>query len=235
MINNIIFKNRRKLYVWQFTLDNKDYVIKIKEEEKGPFLEIVINQKTYEFQKIPNLFFSYNSHKFNFQKPKNQTDYKLFIDSYDFDELNPNHKKQNEFRPDIIKKNKSLNPNNYNNLDSYGKLLKKSKEDEKQKRTGSDIYLSGKKFLDKDINKKDELNIDEKISFANKKENEKMKESDKQAKNSMNKNNTYFSQNNNKTLNKYKNKLVESEYVDELNEKDIPEYETLNEVIFNAY
>ena len=66
-----------------------------------------------------------------------------------------------------------------------------------------------------------------------------MFESDEKFKDSMNKKNICYSQNNNVTINKYKKKYDESigasQYVDELNEENIPEYERLDEVIFNAY
>ena len=126
--------------------------------------------------------------------------------------------------------------------------------EQKQIRTGSDIYKSDICQSDKNneknncedmvekelgIFKKEKAFLKDKNKFPNKKENKAMFESDEKYKNSLSGKNIYCSQNNNVTLNKYKKKYDESigasEYVDELNEENIPEYERLDEVIFNAY
>ena len=241
-------------------MDNENYKIRLEEEEKRPYLNIIINQKIYEIQKIPNVLFLYNPHKFNFRKSNGEKYYKLYIDSFSFDEINPNFKPKNEFCPNNKTKNKSVNPDaNNNHLKSYEKLIKKNKEinnvpEQKQIRTGSDIYKSDicqsdrnneknncEDMVEKELGifKKEKAFLKDKNKFPNKKENKAMFESDEKYKNSLSGKNIYCSQNNNVTLNKYKKKYDESigasEYVDELNEENIPEYERLDEVIFNAY
>ena len=144
--NFLYIQFRLKFYIWKFELDNEKYVIKIKENEGSPNIQVIINNQTYKKQGSIKHKFDIKGHEFIFLKPENETIYKLYIDSLCFDDLIPNNKKQ--------KGNKLEKP--IKNKDSKTMVKKKKKKIENKNDkgktkniddfsgTGSDIYIQKK-------------------------------------------------------------------------------------------
>lgn len=178
------------------------------------------------------------------------------IDSFSFDDLKTNYdndkkngKPFNDGIPLIQETDESLNNNvgKINVFDGYEKyVLKKQKvvdldkdikikendekNDDKKKRTGSDIYKSD----ESNNNNKKNSNISEGAFAENSIKNNEIKK-----KNTNNKTHLSTSENNNVIIGKYRNQLLgnnlkRSEYVEEINEEDIPEYDDIKEKIINA-
>ena len=113
----------------------------------------------------------------------------------------------------------------------------KEKDDDKKKRTGSDIYKSDKSD-ESNNNNKISSNISEGV-FPFAENSIKNNEINRKTLNTKNKTFLSTSENNNVVIGKYRNQLLGnnlkvSEYVEEINEQDIPEYDDIKEKIINA-
>ena len=240
--------------MWKFNLDNEAYNIKLKENEGDKKIQIIINTHKYTVENTPNHLIEYKDHKFNFIKSEKQN-YQLNIDSYSFDELKQNNDKPNEKPPnnnitDLTFNESQTKVNDINVFDAYEKIVLNKKKDVKKdlgdnninvddvndrdnKRTGSDIYKSVES--ESNIKKSNDINSN-KNTFV---ENSINIKNDENWSNAINKkNNLSTNVNKNIVIEKYRKKVLDkfkgSEYVDEINFDDIPEYDYINEKIINA-
>ena len=144
------------MHIWKFELDNESYVVKLKENENSPNVQFIINGQIYKYEKSIKYIFDVKLHQFTFLKPKNEANYKFYIDTICFDDLMPNNKKpkENIFEKPMLKtfkiKKQNYNIDNINELinknnDKYfsNKIEKEEEEEEKRK----PIYQGGINFL----------------------------------------------------------------------------------------
>ena len=84
-------------------------MIKLKENEGSPNVEIIINAQTYKMKGAIKYILDIKGHKFIFQKKDNQSIYIFYIDSICFNDLMPDNKKQkkNELETILKKDNKT--------------------------------------------------------------------------------------------------------------------------------
>jgi len=118
-------------------------VVKLKENENSPNIQIIINNQIYEHKKHFKYIFDVKLHQFAFLKPKHEAFYILYIDTICFDDLMPNNKKPKEIKyvQQPLSKTYKSKEQNYN-IDNINELIKKNNDE--LKRTKNDIYFSNK-------------------------------------------------------------------------------------------
>lgn len=221
----------------------------MKEIEREKIIQIFINNKLFENKKDSALIFSDNGHQFSFIKKKGGKIFNLYIDSFSFDYFLPNNQIQKENKNIIEKKfykTFSFKPNNSGKPDEILLLNEKGEEE----RTVSDIYKSKDILIDSDY---DYFEFNKNINIMKKRNNNEINagfqnvqttknlynyEIGNKTKNEIYNKNVSRSQNNQITSNYLKIKMEKgfkkSEYIDEIKEEEIPEYDYINEKIINA-
>lgn len=187
--------------------------------------------------KNSSLNFDYKQHNLKFSRENNEIAFKLEIDSFPYD-IFTNKKMQNNAKTNNNKNNKYYNFSYNNNAiseRSFNNILveKKNIDNKPQKRTGSDIYKSTESlnYNDKNTNTIEKEIKNSRIKNTNISGIEEINNKKDNIKNISNSNNY-------DVLKKKKDENfrsgLQSLYISEIQEGEIPVYEYINEKIINA-